>query len=57
MLKCPILQQKKNMFTAWWQKVVLVYIANFGLHGNCGGWRLWGWWFFIFFTTHPFKLY
>jgi len=28
---------EKNMFTAWWQIVVLVYIANFALHDDCEG--------------------
>jgi len=29
--------EKKNIFTAWWPIVFLVYIANFALHDDCEG--------------------
>ncbi len=34
MLKCPTLQQKKNVYRLV-QKGILVYIANFDLRYNC----------------------
>jgi len=45
----PKFTTEKNMFTAWWQIVVLVYVLILPFMTTVRGVN--------FFTTHPFKSY